>query len=61
METSDGFYITRADIINIVNAMGAHNISDTMTTSAQYTNFMGNTDYQTMLSQGWQQITNTQT
>jgi hypothetical protein len=61
VETSDGFYITRADIINIVNAMVAYNISDTMTTSAQYTNFIGNTDYQTMLSQGWQQITNPQT
>jgi Ca2+-binding RTX toxin-like protein len=58
VETSDGYYITRADIINIVNAMVAYNISDTMTTSAQYTNFMGNTDYQAMLAQGWHQITN---
>ena len=58
VETSDGYYITRADIINIVNAMVAYNISDSMTTSAQYTNFMGNTNYQAMLAQGWQQITN---
>jgi Ca2+-binding RTX toxin-like protein len=58
VETSDGYFITRADIVNIVNAMVAYNISDSMTTSAQYTNFMGNTDYQAMLAQGWQQITN---
>ena len=61
LETADGYTITRADIINIVNAMVAYNISDTMTMSAQYTNFMGNTDYQAMLAQGWQQITNPQT
>jgi hypothetical protein len=58
VETSDGYYITRADIINIVNAMVDYNISDNMTTSAQYTNFMGNTNYQAMLAQGWHQITN---
>lgn len=58
VETSDGYFITRADIINIVNAMVAYNISDSMTTSAQYTNFMGNTNYQAMLAQGWHQITN---
>jgi Ca2+-binding RTX toxin-like protein len=60
VETSDGYFITRADIVNIVNAMVAYNISDSMTTSAQYTNFMGNADYQAMLAQGWQQITNPQ-
>jgi len=60
LETSDGYYITRADINNIVNAMVAYNISDTMLTSAQYTNFMNDTNYQAMLAQGWQQITNPQ-
>jgi hypothetical protein len=38
--------------------MVAYNISDSMTTSAQYTNFMGNTDYQAMLAQGLHQVTN---
>ena len=61
LETSDGCTITRADIINIVNAMVAYNISDTMTMSAQYTNFMNDPNYQAMLAQGWQQITNPQT
>jgi hypothetical protein len=32
-----------------------------MTTSVQYTNFMNDTNYQAMLAQGWQQITNPQT
>jgi hypothetical protein len=58
VETSDGYFITRADIINIVNAMVAYNISDSMTTNAQYTNFMGDANYQAMLTQGWHQITN---
>jgi len=60
VETSDGFYITRADIIRIVNAMVSYNISDTMPMSAQYTNFLSNPVYQSMLAQAWQPITNPQ-
>jgi len=57
VKTSDGYYITRAGIIN---SMVTYSISDTMTASAQYTNFTGNTNYQAMLAQGWHQITNPQ-
>jgi hypothetical protein len=40
--------------------MVAYNISDTMTTSAQYANFMNDQNYQAALAQGWHQITNPQ-
>ncbi len=58
VETSDGFYITREDIIRIVNAMVAYNISDTMPMSTQYTNFLNNPVYQSMLAQSWHEIAN---
>jgi Ca2+-binding RTX toxin-like protein len=60
VETSDGFFISRADILNIVNAMVAYNISDTMTMSAQYASFMNDPNYQALLAQGWQPIANPQ-
>ena len=60
VETADGFYISRADIIRIVNAMVAYNISDTMPMSTQYTNFLNNSGYQSMLAQAWQPIANPQ-
>ena len=60
VETSDGYFISRADILNIVNAMVAYNISDTMTMSAQYAGFMNDPNYQVLLAQGWQPIANPQ-
>jgi len=56
VETSDGYFITRADILNIVNAMVSYNISDTMPMSAQYTKFQNDPNYQALLAQGWQPI-----
>jgi len=60
VETSDGYFISRADILNIVNAMVAYNISDTMTMGAQYASFMNDPNYQALLAQGWQPIANPQ-
>ena len=60
VESADGYFITRADMLNIVNAMVAYNISDTMTMSAQYASFMNDTNYQALLAQGWQPIANPQ-
>jgi|GEM_PF-1166498 len=58
VETSDGYFISRADILNIVNAMVAYNISDTMTMSAQHSSFRNDPNYQALLAQGWQPIAN---
>ncbi len=58
VETSDGYFVSRADILNIVNAMVAYNISESMTMSAQYASFMNDPNYQALLTQAWQPIAN---
>jgi Ca2+-binding RTX toxin-like protein len=61
IEATDGYYVSRQDIENIVNAMIDFNNDSGMDVVQRYNNLMDNQQYLGMLAQSWHQPQNTYT
>jgi len=55
LEVSDGYYITRSDIMNIVNAMSAINNDPGMDVLQKYSAMRNDPAYIDILAQSWNQ------
>ncbi|MBX0311454.1 MAG: hypothetical protein JHC31_06710, partial [Sulfurihydrogenibium sp.] len=56
IEVKDGYYITRSDIENIVNAMIDFTNDKGMSYAEMYNNLLNNQNYTMLLSQNWKQL-----
>jgi Ca2+-binding RTX toxin-like protein len=56
IEVKDGYYITRLDIENIVNAMIDFTNDKGMSYTEMYNNLLNNQNYTILLSQSWKQL-----
>ena len=56
LEVSDGYYVTRQDIENIVTAMNAINNQSGMDAMSKYNALREDQGYLSILSQSWQQF-----